>query len=202
MIRIFFIVVMGLALTGCGPKYKLVKQRQAPLNSQMVSACMQECRIQNNSCTNNCSSELKDCLNEQKQKAVADWPGKLELHNSQMQTYYAEKSLYDQHEANVNARRSSLMNTFNTYKYKCQNAVFNRASYCGKAEAARLQLLSALTDNAQEPKKPKKLSLQKLTSEYQQVCSRDCGCEQSFDTCFESCGGTIQTKRICVSGCE
>jgi hypothetical protein len=200
--RVVVIVVLALIVAGCGPKYKLVKQRQAPPDSQTASDCMRECRIQNNTCTYRCSSERGVCLEEQKQRAVADWPNKLELFNAEMQTYHAEKSLYEQETRRINAQKNSLVSTFNTYKYKCQNSIFNRAAYCSQAETARLQLLSVLAENPKEPRKPKKWSLDKLTAEYQESCPQECSCEKSFDTCFESCGGTIETKRICVSGCE
>jgi hypothetical protein len=32
-------------------------------------------------------------------------------------------------------------------------------------------------------------------------CRQDCGCEPSFDRCFEICGGQIQRHTRCVSNC-
>ncbi len=33
-------------------------------------------------------------------------------------------------------------------------------------------------------------------------CRRDCGCEDTFERCFQLCGGQIRHERRCVSGCE
>lgn len=33
-------------------------------------------------------------------------------------------------------------------------------------------------------------------------CRRDCGCENTFERCFQLCGGQIRYERRCVSGCE
>lgn len=201
MNRSIFIVALALGLFGCGPKYELVKQRQAPVG-EAAANCMKECRIENSTCSSNCAAQSNICMDEQKIRATADWPHKLELFNVEMEAYHAQKSSYDQQKTKNQAEINTLTNTFNTYKYKCKSAVFNRSAYCAQAETARLQLLSALSDTPKEPKKPKKLSLAQLTSEYQESCSQECGCESTFDMCFQTCGGTVETKRVCVSGCE
>lgn len=202
MWRVALLTILMLILTGCGSKYQLVKQRHAPPINASSSACLQECRRQNSACTNNCSSRFNACLDEQKQRAEADWPNQLELYNAQLQTYYAEKSLYDQETAKVDAQKNFLIKKHNMYKRKCHNSEFNSAVYCKEAESARLRLRSLASDYPDKPQKPTKRSLRQLTSEYQRRCSQECGCEKLFDICFESCGGTIETKRICISGCD
>lgn len=199
---VFVSVVLVLLLTGCGPKYELVNQRKSPIGDPIAAECMQQCRTKNDSCARSCSSEKNACLTEQKERAANDWPAKSELFAAETQTYYAEKALYDQESRRISAEQKSLTRTFNDYKYKCKTSVFNRATYCSRAETTRLQLLALLSEGSDEPKKPKKKSLSGLTKEYQKLCDQPCGCEESFEICFQSCGGTIETKRICVSGCE
>jgi hypothetical protein len=32
-------------------------------------------------------------------------------------------------------------------------------------------------------------------------CRIDCGCHQSYDSCYEKCGGKVIKKEICIQNC-
>ena len=54
----------------------------------------------------------------------------------------------------------------------------------------------------QRPIKPYKPRLQDEIAHAQKLCSLDCKCKDRYNLCYVSCGGTIDTRKICIENCN
>ena len=38
--------------------------------------------------------------------------------------------------------------------------------------------------------------------EYSHICSEQCGCTSTFNTCYSACGGKVTEHKVCVAFCD
>ncbi len=194
------ITVTLIFLSACSPKYKLVQQKIPPEITTSSSQCLAQCETQMSTCKNSCQTQHSMCLAEQAEFAKQQYPKQLEIDTAALEAYYAKLSLYESQQRGYDAQSALYLKQAHEYKHLCKTALFNRASHCANAKAANYQYSTLSRPTA--PKKPNKTTLEELTISSQEQCNKKCGCEQSYERCFISCGGKIETKRICVSNCD
>ena len=51
---------------------------------------------------------------------------------------------------------------------------------------------------AQEPEEP---TLEEHIELYSEKCSMQCGCDDSYRTCYQGCGGNINSREVCIDNC-
>lgn len=51
-------------------------------------------------------------------------------------------------------------------------------------------------------RKGKKVDLDVNAFEDTLACNQACGCEETFNTCYSTCGGQVVTTKVCVAFCD
>ncbi len=171
-----------LFLSACAPKYKTVYSYIAP-ESADAQACVTRCKEQLAACRKVCEANYAICKEKAKKIAQKNYEAKLKRYQAALEQYTRDLERY-------NLRRDLFF--YDDFCY------FGRCGYYGPF-GGRLLWGPPPVYTLRRPVKPS-LQQEILDAELKH-CRIDCGCMQSYDTCFEACGGKVVKKEVCIENC-
>ncbi len=179
-----------LFLSGCSPKYKVIKEYHPPkvTNSADASICLGLCESQRQACQSQCEAAFSSCKVKAHRIANQRYAAKIQQYTNRLEQYVDEMNMYD-----IDMRLYPI----GYYGYPFYGP---RLGY-GYGYANSLFWYDPIPYRPYLPK-PKKPSLaqEKLKAETE-FCDLDCGCSQKFDSCYRACGGKIVSKKLCIENC-
>jgi len=192
----FFVLVVSLLLNGCGPQYKIVEDYYPPQSSQ-GKQCIQSCQTSKNSCQNSCDRKYNYCLRKAQDIAEQELPDLLNqyVHNYDGYIYAYERYQYEYRIYSNEVHR--VNDHLNQTKVLCDQGS-NDACHLKKELKHRIKSLYAPA----KPQKPIRPTLNTVTADHQRSCSKSCGCSDNFKGCYISCGGQINSRKICIDNCD
>lgn len=178
----YLLLLLALMLTACSPKYRTTYHYVAPQNPQAQN-CIHHCKEAFSTCQKICQSNFAIC--KQKADAVAQ-----KRYTQKMQNYYKALEQYANDMRRYEMERDLFLydDFYYPYRYGFYRP-FYRPVLWGPSPAYTLS----------KPVKPS-LEREKLDAEMK-MCRIDCGCTESFDKCYEGCGGKILKKEVCIGNC-
>ena len=180
----YVLLLIALFLSACAPKYRTTYSYIAPESSQAQS-CIQTCKEELATCQKVCEANFNIC------KKKAEKIGK-QNYEKKLQQYYKDLEDYASRVQRYELDRELLF-----YDGFCYPGSYG---FCGPF-GGRL-LWGPPPGYTYTLHKPVKPSLeQEILDAQMKECRIDCGCQQSFDTCYEKCGGKVIKKEICIKNC-
>jgi hypothetical protein len=141
------------------------------------------------------------CLARTKQSATDEFPNLMDEYHDVLMKYNYEISRYELEIASWEREERRLHQDFEHYRRSCQGK--NKNSYeCRRSYELDNELVSLEHHEPIAPTRPVKPSLANEIKNAQRTCSNSCGCEKEYDSCFVSCGGTLDYEKFCVENCK
>lgn len=189
-----------LLLTACGgPRYTLVNDYTPP-GDAVGRQCLQGCYADQKQCGLDCERGHNQCLDDARIDAEHSYAEKYDFfvqglrnYNAELETYYADLDRYQQ-------RKYKLEEELEVTRKLCAAAGKDSALFCERKDKLKKKLKYLYSPV--KPAKPAEPSLEAETAKLQATCRKDCGCDSNYQRCYTSCGGKVEQRRICVSGCE
>jgi len=188
--KYLILVCSLLFLSACSPKYKVVKEYHPPKIAQSSEAtiCTGLCESKRSACKQKCESAFSSCQVKAHRIAKQRYAAKMQAYTNQLENYVDD----------MDARNFDM--NFSYFGYYGYPYYYPR--YGGYANS--LFWYDPMpyyyhTNYRSKPQKPS-LAQEKLKAEAE-VCDLDCGCTQSFDSCYIGCGGQVVSKKICIENC-
>ena len=199
--KYLLIGLTALLFTACSPKYEIKTLYTQPTTNQGKS-CVQTCNLKRETCQTHCNQKRDSCLDEAKKHAKKNFSSIMDEYEEIMHQYEAEVNRYEGEIASWDRKHLRLEQQFQTYRELC-NSKKDRKSYeCRRASEVDKELESIEAIEPTSPPRPNKPQLQEEIKIAQKSCSNRCGCQKEYDTCFVSCGGTLDYKKFCVENCK
>ncbi len=181
--RYILLTAALLFLTACAPRYRTTYQYLEPKNPE-AATCVHRCKEALSTCREVCRANFEICNKKAEKIGKANYDKKL-------QRYYRELEAYANRVQMYNLKRDLFY--YNDFYYG------GRYGFYGPFGGRLLWGPPPVVYTIPKPVKP---SLQQENLKAQMKhCRIDCGCLQSYDRCFEGCGGKIETKKICIQNC-
>ncbi len=182
---LFFIV---LFLSACSPKYKVVKEYVAPMDSEALAVAKAVCAQKRESCKAKCQTAFQSCQPKAWKIAQKRYDEKMKLYVKELESYTGA------------LRRAQFERDFyymsGFYDDFCFASPYHHYRGCGYRpfwyDPYPLYI-------GRPPQKPS-LEVERLKAE-SEMCKLDCGCESLYDECFVAHGGVIKTKKVCIENC-
>jgi len=187
--KYLLLIVSMLFLSACSPKYKVVKEYHAPknTNSTQTPICLGVCETNRQACTQNCKATLKTCKIKSDRIAKERYAAKMQQYTIQLERYVNEMQL----------------DNFNMYFYHFDHFrypyYYPSHGYFGYGNSLFWYNPMPFYSYAPKPKKPS-LKIEILRAQ-EEFCDAECGCTQTYDSCYTGCGGEIISKKICIENC-
>jgi len=195
MLNLLFPLIFFFILS-CSPKYKIVKE-YIPSNEHY---CIDSCKEKLLSCKKECFKNYNRCLEQSLHRAKKlhdklsdEYRTLLAEYEKRYRQYLDELKLY-------NLKLQSKKEDLKFYEKICKQ--YKDKEACFKTRQLKKEIKKYVYRKPTPPRKPVYISFKELLKEERKQCSCDCGCEKLYDTCFESCGGRILIKKICIENCD
>ena len=172
-----------LFLTACTPKYKTVYTYVKPHDPKTVT-CIQKCKANLDTCRKVCKANFDLCAQKAKVHAKQIYEKKLQNYYKALEQYTRDLERY---------HLESELFWYDDYYYYRNGIGF----YGPFAPAIIIRPRPYYT--SQRPVKPS-LEQEILRTQLKE-CRIDCHCLQSYDDCYQACGGKIIEKKVCVQNC-
>ena len=192
----FLILLVAFFISSCGPKYKVVKSYIPPKDE----ACVEKCKLRLAECKNRCFENYRKCLKESTERAKKIYEALYEDYQRSLQDYHFQYREYLFTLERFKRIERSLKEDYEFYNRICTK--YKDREACRRRNYLKRFLRNLSYEKPLKPLKPVKPKYQRILSKERKTCSCDCGCMQDYDVCFQSCGGRIETKRICVEDCD
>ncbi|WP_457680218.1 hypothetical protein [Thermovibrio sp.] len=187
-----------LLVAGCGGPEFAVSYRYVPPKDN--SKCLARCEADYSSCRLSCQKKRQECLSKVRQEAVKVYSKELSAYNNALVAYQKSYSNYQKELLEWNNNYRHLYKDYLYFKKACKKTKdFYACQRRDELEEA-LQTLNEVKPTS--PVRPKKPSLEGIVRELSASCPSDCGCKESYDACFTSCGGQIIPEKFCVRNCK
>lgn len=199
LLKLFSLVLLLLVVTSCSPVYKVAHDYKPPSTKRGL-ICLQGCQSQLKQCSQRCSVKYNNCsikatsqAKKRLPKLLQAYPQKLEQWLNAKAQYQSELDWYefrldmarlrrDQHITHCVNEGKKKSKCTRTYGYYLTDFPYSRPSF-----------------SVPRPKKP---TLEGEASKIRQLnCSTDCGCQSSYRLCYTSCGGVVNSKKVCIKNC-
>ena len=199
-----------LLIVACGPKY-VTKTDYFPPGGEAGLACVSNCQNLQQSCQQDCQSSRKLCQDEAWSDAQLTLPTALEIYAVELQHYDRQSAIYHRNLKAYSRLKTDLLQDKSRAQARCESRNLLR---CDRAEdiddmlddLKREYYGGAYNKDAPLYAKPDKPSKPTLQSEadmlMSQRCQQACSCEEGFKQCYRQCGGSIETRKVCVSNCK
>jgi len=190
--KYILLIASILFLSACSPKYKVVKEYHPPKLSQdtQVSVCLGLCENKKTACASQCEATFSECKVNAHRVAKKRYAVKMQKYTAQLEAYVDEMNMnhFDIH-----------FQPMGYYGYPFYSLHYDRSLGYGYANKLFWYDPMPYYSYAPKPAKPS-LAQEKLKAEAE-LCELDCGCTQSFDSCYRGCGGEVVSKKICIENC-
>ena len=196
--KIYMLLVgFVIFISGCSPVY-VVKNEYIPSNDRV---CLKKCQTDRIQCQKECNSDFSRCVAQAKEKAYEMAKKEEKIYNKRFLAYLKDKDRFDFEILEWRDRYDVVYRDWNYFREECKKNPKNSYA-CERRDDLRAVIKRMLKSKPKSPKMPKKVTFEKIFKDLQSGCERDCGCQELFDSCFVSCGGSIYPHRICVRNCD
>ncbi len=192
-----FILLSFLLSFACSPVYKIKTIYIPPVSEEGIK-CAEKCEEDLHRCNEKCHKEYERCLDEATQRAEKIYKKLKQSYKERYRNYIREMNIYVFELKVWQDKYIKLKEDFEYYSKKCSLD----KSWCDERDYYKRLLDDWIRRKPEKPEKPQEPSLKKLIEQQQSLCSKECGCKQMYDICFQNCGGKIIIRRICVENCE
>jgi len=189
-----------LLLSACStPRYQLVYDFDPPAGGN-GAACIQACYQDQKNCQLACTGNHDACLARSQEIAEEEYRSKLAMHDQAVQDYYADQKAYETQRALFDAEQKLLQNQLDQARHRCKRE--GHGSYaCQRTREVEKEMSEQQAPL--EPARPPQPSLNDEIKRAQLTCNRNCNyCEETYRTCYTSCGGKVSARRVCVADCD
>jgi len=183
-------------LLACSPKYRVEKVYHPPENK----ACIEKCQRDFKECQNNCQHRYKECLKESIQRAEMIYSNLQKDYSARLKRYYREYELYLKKKELINSEIKRLSKELEFLTRICSK--YRDKEACERKKELSRKIRKLKSRRLTLPSKPSEVSLERILEKEREICSCDCGCKEIYDACYQSCGGRVEIKKICVENCD
>ena len=182
--------------SACSPRYKIIHDYIPPANDSGLACLQQHCHKDNLHCHSECQKNYNQCLNSQDKGVRKDFNLVLDKYYTNLELYQSDLELFYEKEKSFHSETKLLEHKKDQFLKKCK--LDNE--FCSEHK----KYLKKLKNLHQPymPKKPDKPNLLEEISKAQQSCHSDCQCQDKYNTCYISCGGVVNTRKICLENCK
>ena len=195
-------------ITGCSsPVYTIVNDYFPPENELGLNCIKQNCQTKLEQCNNDCQKIYQICLSKAEIKASEAYRIEASQYQMELLQYQIDKNIYDRQLSHYHKRKDKLNYNIKKYSKYCREEQKHKESdhrdkqeNCETVKYYKHQLKHLdKPDYIDEPHQP---SLIELTKEFQSSCDQHCQCTPNYNQCYVSCGGQVQSRRLCTANCE
>ena len=196
-----FIGLITLFFVACSPKYVLKTIYTQPTTQQGI-ANLQQCNLKRENCQSNCNKRQNNCLIEAKHFAQTSFNSNMHEYHQLMRQYRSNVERYEHRQSSWDKEHLRIQQQFQTYSSLC-NTQKNKKSYeCRRSFDLNKDLTAQDSTKPKAPSRPDKPTLSREIRDAQRSCSNSCGCQNEYDNCFVSSGGTLDYKKFCIENCK
>lgn len=203
---LFYLFQLLLVTSGCGPVYELRDHYSPPLDPN-GQHCIRHCESRRSDCRQECDRAYTGCARDADEEADDAYSRALEVYAAQIETYGAEHALYDHSYQQYRQEKSELDHAYDHAKHRCRKREPGACAEQDRIDHRRDDLRDEYYGYGgplyKEPDKPEKPTLDAEIDRFRALrCDAECGCQDSFKSCYVSCGGKVETLRYCVENCD
>lgn len=198
---IFRLIGIGLTLllAGCGPRY-IIKNEYIPPANANAASCLNQCSFMRQNCQDQCQRQYQYCLDDAYAKAKAVEVDEQRNFDLAYGRYQMDLMRYQMEYQRWQHDYYDYSRDFDHFQSQCER---NKDPYaCQRRDELRRYLSRLNHQRPREPWIPSRPSFEQILSRQQSLCVNDCGCDQTYDTCFVGCGGQVIPHKICVDNCD
>lgn len=196
MRKLYFFLLLAIAfLYSCSPKYKIEK---VYIPQKADKECIEKCEKKREECRKECLKEKKKCLNEAIKRAKEIFKQQEKIYKERLKAYFNQYDRYLTEYRQWQEKYLRLKEDFQYYSRKCKID----KNWCDEKDYYKQLLDDWLRFKPKKPIKPEEPSFNSILEKQQSLCRYDCCCENEFDACFQSCGGKVKIKKICIENCD
>ncbi len=196
MIRILLFLFSLIIFTSCSPKYKIEKIYHPPTDK----ICLEKCSTDYQRCQNICQKNYSDCLEKSIERAERIYSQLKREYKIKMEEYYKNYDLYLQKSENYRKQLKALKDDYKFYERLCSQ--YKDKESCQKKDKVKKYIKQLEVNRPVPPEKPPEVGFSSVLESERKACSCDCGCKEIYDACYQSCGGKVEIKKICVEHCD
>ncbi|WP_457638655.1 hypothetical protein [Persephonella sp.] len=191
-----WILFLLVFLASCSPKYKIEKVYYPPEDR----VCVEKCDKDYTECTAKCLEKHKECLKDSADRAEKIYRKLRDEYERLLSRYYRNYDLYTREMEIYEKNLSSLRKELKFYSRLCSQ--YKDKEACSRREKTRKKLKHLEANRPQPPEKPRQVNFEEILEKERKACSCDCGCRDIYDACYQSCGGKVEIKKVCVENCD
>jgi len=194
-----FILGLVTFFSGCAPQYAIRNQYISPIN-QKSKVCLRECAYQKQACQQRCEEDYSDCLSYANERAKKIQVKIDRKYKDRYENYLAKQNDYNLERLNWQNRYDERYRDWRYFNKKCSK---HNDKYACRREYDVRHIIERLRRNRPiEPIEPRYITFDENLANQQKSCSENCGCNDSYNSCFVSCGGEIVPHKICIRNCD
>lgn len=194
IIRAF--LFLSIFVFACSPKYKVEKIYHPPKDK----ACLDKCQQDFIKCENICTTNYKKCLKESIDRANKIYSKLRKEYEENLKNYYEAYRNYQKQFEIYQNLISSKQEQLKFYEKICSK--YKDKDACYRRDMLRREIENLKRKKPIMPKKPIEVSYEDILKKERNICTCDCGCKELYDACYQSCGGYVEIKKICVENCD
>ena len=191
------ISVVPLLLSCGGPEFSVGYRYVPPENNK---TCLKSCDSRFVECKRRCMEKREKCLKDVRVRAEAIYQKELDVYQRELSAYNRAYENYQRNLLDWNNNYRKLYRDYLYFKKACKKTKDYYA--CDRRDQLEEALDTLNNTKPTAPVPPKKPELSEIISELSASCNADCGCKETYNACFTSCGGKIIPYKFCVKNCK
>ena len=190
IMKYILIALTMLFFIGCSPKYRAVNEYIAPV-SETGKVQLNDCQKTFSTCKEICKANFDICKVKAEKAAHESYDKKMIRYQAMLEQYANDMEMYELELDLMYFDGFGLGYGYGGFGYGYGR--YGYSPFGGMMMGPRPLF---------RPHKPRKPSLEAEIREAEMsICQIDCGCTKSYDNCFLSVGGKINTKQVCIENC-
>jgi len=202
MKNVLMFCIVCLLFSGCGPRFIVKNEYVPPIETENSKKCLNTCNITSDFCQQKCQNNYKDCSDKAFNTAKNIEKQEVIKYNNEVRHYQDEYYRYERENRMFEDDYYRMNEELNRDNYECRK--HNDRFSCDRANETKNRVEHLRHKKPYPPIQPEQPNFNVILSDQQRVCesSKECGCQNTYDQCFSSCGGKINFQRICVDNCN
>lgn len=188
--------VFVILVFSCSPKYKVEKIYHPSQDKN----CLKRCDDEYIKCQSDCKKNYSVCIENSLSRAQKIYSQIAKEYEKRFNEYSKSYEIYLKQLENHKKMLTSLKGDYKFFSRMCSQ--YKDKEACRKKDQLKKKIKYLENNQPNAPVKPSEPSFEKILKKERQVCSCDCGCKELYDACYQSCGGSIEIKKICVENCD
>ena len=178
---LIFIFSFVIFLSGCAPQYAIRNQYIPPFD-QKSKVCLRNCSYQKQKCHQRCKEDYSDCLSYANERARQIQIRIDREYKKRYERYLEKLSDYNLKISNWQDRYDERYRDWRYFDKKCSK---NSDKYaCERAYDLRYIIKRMQINRPVPPKEPRYVTFKENLASWQKVCSKSCGCDDDYNSCF------------------